>query len=236
MWGLQAPDDPGWNWAWVGYAALGLGLVAGLASAIIAIRTRTRRSGTSQQHVAADVRATISRLAEPAPLADVPADLAEWEQHASQVARHQLDLYLRHSAAALRQSMTSFRIGMAAASLGFLAILGSVAWLLAAGRDIAWLGVISGGVCEAVAALFFVEVRATRAGSGATLARVQAEADRVVRARGAMSVIQGITDQRTKEALLADIGRWLLDGGGPPPGTPAASMTEAESMTEAGGP
>jgi hypothetical protein len=46
-----------------------------------------------------------------------------------------------------------FRMGLAAASFGFLALLGSLAWLLGMGKDTAWLGVISRAVCEAVAAL-----------------------------------------------------------------------------------
>ena len=167
------------------------------------------------------MQATITRLAKPAPRADVPAELVDWEQHTAQVARHQLDLYLRHSASALRQSTVSFQIGMTAASLGFLAILGSLAWLLATDRDIGWLGVVSGGVCEAVAALFFAETRATRARTAAMFDRVQAEADRVVRARGAMSVIQSIDDPATKEALIADVGRWLLGAE-----TPAAQVRQ----------
>jgi hypothetical protein len=196
---------------WLGYAALVLGTVAAVAAAGLAVRTRSRQADTSQGQVVADVQATISRLSsESTPPPKVTDELAEWEQHAATAARRQLDMLLKHSTEALRQGELSFRLGMSAAVLGFLAILGSLAWLIAADRNVAWLGVISGGVCEAVAALFFVETRATRARTAAMLDRAQAEADRVVRARGAMAVVQSISDPKVKEALLADIGRWLL--------------------------
>ncbi len=201
------------DWTLLGYAALGLGIVAAIASAALATGARIRRSGSDQEQVVADARATIKQLAESPELEDVPEQLAQWEVHATAVARRQLDLSLKHSADALRQSTMSFRIGMAAATLGFLAVLGSLGWLLVSGTDIAWLGVISGAVCEAVATLFFRETRAVRERAGALFERAQAEADRVVRARSAMSVVQSINDPATKEALLADIGRWLLGGG-----------------------
>lgn len=202
------------DWTWLGYAVLGLGTVAALASAVLAVRVRSRRADTNQNQAAADVQATISRLNTTAASEDVPLQLAQWEQHSAEVARRQLDMYLTYSRAALGQSTTSFRMGMAAASFGFLALLGSLAWLLAVGKDIAWLGVISGAVCEAVAALFFTEARATRARTTKMFERVQAEADRVVRARSALAVVQSITDLATRERLLADIGRWLLGGDG----------------------
>lgn len=211
------------DWTWLGYAVLGLGTVAALASAMLAVRVRVRRTGTSQSQVAADVKATINRLSEPADREDVPVQLAQWEQDSAEMARHQLDTYLSYSRVALREATTSFRIGMAAASLGFLATLGSLAWLLAAGKDIAWLGVISGAMCEAVAGLFFAETRATRARTTRMFERAQSEADRVVRARSALAVVQSITDPTTKERLLADIGRWLLGGDDPrPPDQPPA--------------
>jgi len=195
---------------------LALGTVAAIGSAVLAMGTRSRRSDSDQEQAAADARATIKRLAESPELDDVPEQLAQWEVHAAAVARRQLDLSLKHSAEALRQSVTSFRIGMAAASLGFLAVLGSLGWLLVTGADIAWLGVISGAVCEAVAVLFFSETRSVRARATALFQRAQTEADRVVRARSAMSVVQSIDDPATRQALLADIGRWLLIGGEQP--------------------
>ncbi|HZM78443.1 MAG TPA: hypothetical protein VFC19_22175 [Candidatus Limnocylindrales bacterium] len=210
-WGLGDID-----WTLLGYTALALGTVAAIGSAVLAMGTRSRRSDSDQEQAAADARATIKRLAESPELDDVPEQLAQWEVHAAAVARRQLDLSLKHSAEALRQSVTSFRIGMAAASLGFLAVLGSLGWLLVTGADIAWLGVISGAVCEAVAVLFFSETRSVRARATALFQRAQTEADRVVRARSAMSVVQSIDDPATRQALLADIGRWLLIGGEQP--------------------
>ena len=189
----------------VGYAALALGVLAAIASALLAMSSRARGGTSNQAQAAADAEATISLLA------DTPdRELTPWESHASEVARQQLSLSLQHSAAALRQSALSFRIGMTAASLGFLAVLGSLGWLLSSGKDIAWLGVISGVVCEAVAALFFAETRATRSRTAELFQRAQDEADRVVRARTAMSVVETISDPAVKAALLADIGRWLL--------------------------
>jgi hypothetical protein len=213
-WGLGEVD-----WTLLGYTALALGTVAAIGSALLAVGVRFRRSDTDQERVAADARATLRVLSESPELDDVPEQLAQWEVHAAEVARRQLDLSLRHSAEALRQSAASFRIGMAAASLGFLAVLGSLGWLLVTGADIAWLGVISGAVCEAVAALFFSETRAVQARASALFQRAQNEADRVVRARSAMTVVQSIDDPATKQALLADIGRWLLAGAGDPPST-----------------
>lgn len=203
-------------WALLGYGALALGTVAAIASAVLATGARTRRSGSDRAQVVADAQASLERLASSPEPEDVPEQLAQWDEHAAEAARHQLDLSRKHSAEALKQSATSFRIGMAAASLGFLAVLGSLGWLLVSGADVAWLGVISGAVCEAVALLFFSENRAVRARAGELFRRAQTEADRVVRARSAMSVAQGINDPATKEALLADIGRWLLEGGDRP--------------------
>lgn len=201
-------------WTELGYLTLGLGVLAAVASALLAVRTRARQTGSRQDLVVADVRATLSQLAEPVPASAVPPQLpqlVQWEQHAAEVARRQLDLYLRHSTAALRQSNTSFVLGMSAATLGFLAILGSLGWLLTTDKDVGWLGVISGAVCEAVAALFFGQMRVTRARTHAMFERAQADAERVVRARSALAVVQSINDPAIREALLADIGRLLLD-------------------------
>src|SRR5262249_18410516 len=149
---------------------------------ILGVRARARGSDRSRAQEVAEVRATIHQLAQPAaaPAPTLPAQLAAWEQHAAEVARGQLDLYLRTSDLGLRPSNTSFRLGVTAARLGFLATLGSVGWARSAGKDVAWLGVISGGICEAVAGLFFGQVRATRARTAAMLERAQADADRVV--------------------------------------------------------
>src|SRR5262245_1155254 len=106
--------------------------------------SRPRQTGRSERRVAADVQAAIS--AEQPSYRDVPAQIAAWEQHAARAANHQLDIYLRHSATALRQSVVSFRIGMTAACVGFAALLGSLAWLLYFQADSAWLGVIGGVV------------------------------------------------------------------------------------------
>jgi len=213
-WGLGSIGDIGEiDWTLLGYTALALGTVAAIGSALLAVSTRSRRSGSDQEQAAADARATLKQLAESPELDEVPEQLAQWEVHAAEVARRQLDLSLKHSTEALRQSVTSFRIGITAASLGFLAVLGSLGWLLVSGADVAWLGVISGAVCEAVAVLFFSETRSVRARATALFQRAQTEADRVVRARSAMSVVQSIDDPATKQALLADIGRWLLAGG-----------------------
>ncbi|RKT52573.1 TRADD-N-associated membrane domain-containing protein [Saccharothrix australiensis] len=193
----------------LGYGALGVGIVAAVAAAVLAVRSQATRSKDRQQLVAEDVQATKQLLDAPQDNA-APPQVAKWEQHATETARTQLDLYLRNSEAALRQSATSFRVGMAAAAVGFLVVIGSLVWLLAVDRDVALAGVISGVVCEAMAALFFAETRATRARTAAMLDRAQAEADRVVRARAALAVAADISDVTTRETFLADIGRWLL--------------------------
>ena len=211
---LETTIGPEWTWA--GYVALIVGFGFAVASVGLAVATRSRSTGRSERKVVADVQAAITKDLEPHP--DLPPELAQWEQHAARLANHQLDIYLRHSAAALRQSTTSFRIGMTAAAVGFAALLASLAWLLVTNQDRAWLGVISGVVCEAVASLFFVEMRATRARVNAMYDRAQAEADRVVRARGALSLLQTLSDGPAKDALLIQIGGWLL--GGDPPDLP----------------
>ncbi|MBW4719203.1 TRADD-N-associated membrane domain-containing protein [Saccharothrix obliqua] len=208
---------------YLGYSVLAVGMIAAVAAAVLAVRSQVTGSKDRQQLVAEDVQATKELLAAPQG-ATAPPQVAKWEQHATETARTQLDLYLRNSEAALRQSATSFRVGMTAAAVGFLVVIGSVVWLLAVDRDVALAGVISGVVCEMMAALFFVETKATRARTSAMLDRAQSEADRVVRARAALAVAADITDTTTREAFLADIGRWLL--GGEPVGEP--TTTEAQ--------
>ncbi|WP_338019507.1 TRADD-N-associated membrane domain-containing protein [Saccharothrix deserti] len=205
----------------LGYGALGIGIAAAVVAAGLAVRAQASRSKDRQQLAAEDVQAT-KQLLDAAPGSTAPPQLAKWEQHATETARTQLDLYLRNSEAALRQSATSFRVGMAAAAVGFLVVIGSLVWLLAVDRDVALAGVISGVVCEAMAALFFAETRATRARTAAMLDRAQSEADRVVRARAALAVAADIADVATREAFLADIGRWLLGGEVPAPTTTEA--------------
>lgn len=68
---------------------------------------------------------------------------------------------------------------------------------------------IAGTLCRAVAGLVLVETRATRARTAAMVERVQAETERVVRARGAMSVVSSVTST----------SRWL-------PGTDAPTEDE----------
>jgi hypothetical protein len=204
---------------WYGYAALILGFGAAVASIGLAIAGRNRQTGRSELKVAADVQASI--VSQP-DLADVPPQLAEWEQHAARIAQHQLDIYIRHSASTLRQSNIAFRLGMTAASIGFLALLASLGWLLWIHEDRGWFGVIGGVVSETVGALFFAETRATRARVTAMFNRAQAEADRVVRARGALSLLQELPDGPAKDTFLLQIGQWLL-GGDQVPSLPAAS-------------
>ncbi|CCH28125.1 hypothetical protein ABZ816_05335 [Actinosynnema sp. NPDC047251] len=207
----------------LGYGFLGVGILVAVTAAVLAVRTQTSGSRDRQRRAVEDVRATRQSL-DAAPDSPAPPQLAKWEQHATETARAQLDLYLRNSEAALRQSGTSFRVGMAAAAVGFLVVVGSLLWLLAVDRDVALAGVVSGVVCEAMAALFFAETKATRARTAAMLDRAQGEADRVVRARAALAVAADITDVTTREKFLADIGRWLL--GSEPTAEPAA--TEAQ--------
>jgi hypothetical protein len=203
----------------LGYGALGVGIITAVVAAGLAIYRQASGSKDRQESAAKDIEAAKQRL-DASPKSSAPSRLAEWEQHATATARTQLDLYLLNSRDALQQSATSFRVGMAAAAVGFLVLIGSLVWLLAVDRDVALAGVISGVVCEAMAGLFFAETRATRARTAAMLDRAQTEADRVVRARAALAVAADITDQATKEQFLADIGRWLL-GGDPRP----SSMT-----------
>ncbi|WP_433274432.1 TRADD-N-associated membrane domain-containing protein [Actinosynnema sp. CS-041913] len=207
----------------VGYGLLGTGIVAAVSAAVLAVRSQSSRSKDRQQLAAEDVEATKQLLDAPQGT-PAPPQVAKWEQHATETARTQLDLYLRNSEAALRQSATSFRVGMAAAGVGFLVVIGSLVWLLAVDRDVALAGVISGVVCEAMAALFFAETKATRARTAAMLDRAQAEADRVVRARAALAVAADITDVTTRETFLADIGRWLLGS------EPVAEPTAVEAQ------
>jgi hypothetical protein len=77
------------DWTWLGYAVLGLGTIAALASAGLAVRVRSRRADTNQNQAAADVRATISRLSTTVASEDVPVQLAQWERRSAEVARRQ---------------------------------------------------------------------------------------------------------------------------------------------------
>src|SRR5262245_50533103 len=124
--GMQAaPALSDGTWTLIGYVTLGLGVLAAVVSALLAVGSRVRQNGRTHDAVVADVRATISQLAEPNPAPVVSPQLSQWEQHAAEVASRQLDLYLRQSASALRQDRSSFVVGMSAAVIGFLAILGS---------------------------------------------------------------------------------------------------------------
>ncbi|MBP2474345.1 hypothetical protein JOF53_003217 [Crossiella equi] len=159
------------------------------------------------------------RGTEPSPVRELARDVVAGAPESDFSAR-QVRLYADYHERALAESSLSFRMAAAAAGVGFLVILASIAVLVFRGGDTAWLGAVSGVVFEAVAALFLGEARSTRERAARMFDLLNAEVVRTAHTVRAVEMANGLADSGERERLLASIALKLMDPAPPPPAEP----------------
>ncbi len=186
----------------VGLVLLGVGVLGALLpSVLLLVRKRASRAAAGEP---GPVRPRSAReLAEEAK-ASGPPDLTAT----------QLDFYVQHHEKALSDSALTFRLGVLSASLGFVAILGSVAIFVFRGGDSAWIGTVSGAVCEAVGLLFFAQDREARKQADRMFAMLDAQVVRTSATNTAREIAESLPDGE-KQKLLVQIAVALVKGSPP---------------------
>lgn len=214
------------NWVVVaGLMFFVVGVAGALLPSVSVLRHQLRarqRGGSPVRELAEGVAAGLRR--EPAPPGEPEPAGGPRRPEADFTAR-QLQLYADYHETARTEGWLSFRLAVAAAGLGFMVILASVALLVFQGGDTAWLGTVSGVVCEAVAALYLSEARSTRERAARMFDLLNAEVVRTVNTMRAVEMAAQLTDERERQQLLAAIALRLLDSA-PQPQAPAQPPPE----------
>lgn len=179
---------------WLG----GLFAVVGLVGAVLPSLTAWRRSSADRDNQDGSSQA-VDDLADKAGATD------------DTLPGQRMGLYARFHRQALSDSSVKSTLGNAAASIGFLVILVSVALIALRGTDAAWLGTISGVVCEAVAALFFTQERAAKKQAARMFELLNASIQRREALEEAERLAEKL-DGDAKNALLAKIAEALMAG------------------------
>lgn len=121
----------------------------------------------------------------------------------------ELRFYAQHHERALADSALKAKLGTTAASVGFLVILLSVGLVAFNVADAAWLGMISGVICEAVAALFFTQERFASKHAAQLFDRLSDGLDR----QRAIEEVRALTaqlDGEAKQRLLGEAAALIL--------------------------